>query len=65
MGVQCCGAYYVTQAVITEWAGIGALPCLTVSSTVMFEDTNKKICQERKQYNTGSVYARVKDHTPH
>ena len=30
---------------------------------VTFEDTNKKTCQGRKQYNTGSVCAPVKDHT--
>lgn len=65
MRVQCCGAHYVIQPVLAEWAGIGALPCLKVSSSVMFEDTNKKICQERREYNTGSVYAPVKDHTPH
>lgn len=46
MRVQGCGAHYVTQPVLTEWAGTGALPRLTVSSSVMFEDTNKKICQE-------------------
>lgn len=35
-------------------------PC---NLSVIFEDTNKKICQERKQYNTVSVYAPGKDHT--
>lgn len=50
MRVQCCGAHYVTQPVLAEWAGIRALPHLTVSSSEMFEDTSKKICQERKQY---------------
>lgn len=56
MRVQCCGAHYVIQPVFTEWAGIGALPRLTVSSSVMSEDANKKICQERENSTIQALF---------